>query len=146
MFTLPPPISDAPNNTQGRRDSLPIISLPENSVVLNALLRLCYATPPPTLMLTHLLRTIALYDALDKYDMDTVLPVVQGALVQNVDQDSMVAYAFGCRHRIQAVITAAAKATHDSNLRPAVLLWDGRHVGWPALSPIKVSSRMPRCS
>lgn len=109
MFSLPGPNSHAPNNAQERRDALPVITLPEESAVLDPLLRLCYPTTSPTL--TQLSKTMILYDALDKYAMDTVLPAVQEFLVRDVVQNPMVAYVFGCRYRVQALITAAAKAT-----------------------------------
>lgn len=105
MFTLPNSKSDV----QESKDGLHVLACPESSTVLDPLLRFCYPTATPTL--TELTILMPLYDAIDKYCMEPLLKMVEGALISAVDQNPMVAYAFGCRHHLQPVITAAAKAS-----------------------------------
>lgn len=105
MFTLPSSKADI----QDSKDGLIVLTCPEPSAVLDPLLRFCYPTATP--VLTELTSLIYLYDAVDKYCMESILKTVQTALLSAIDQDPMVAYAVGCRHHLQPVITAAAKAS-----------------------------------
>ncbi|EIM88776.1 uncharacterized protein STEHIDRAFT_119597 [Stereum hirsutum FP-91666 SS1] len=105
MFALP----DSKTDTQYSKDGLPVLACPEPAAVLDPVLRFCYPTATP--MLTELTALMPLYDAIDKYCMESLLKTVEAGLISAVDQDPMVAYAFGCRHHLQPVITAAAKAS-----------------------------------
>lgn len=106
MFTLPRPSS---TDSQESMHGLPVLTCPERSTVLDPVLRFCYPTTVPAL--TKLTDLVAVYDALDKYSMEPLLRTVEAALILAVDQNPMVAYAFGCRHHLQSVITTAARAT-----------------------------------
>ncbi|EIM88772.1 uncharacterized protein STEHIDRAFT_154493 [Stereum hirsutum FP-91666 SS1] len=111
MFTLP----DSKADTQYSKDGLPVLACPEPAAVLDPVLRFCYPTATP--MLTELTTLMPLYDAIDKYCMESLLHTIEAGLVLAVEQDCMVAYAFACRHHLQPVITAAAKASLTTPLQ-----------------------------
>lgn len=107
MFSLPKTRSGS--SSQERREGLPVITLPESSDVVDVLLRLCYPTPPP--IITQFTLASRLYEAVDKYAMDSILRPVVDALVENSYQEPLAAYAFGYRHKVKNLVVAAAKET-----------------------------------
>lgn len=107
MFSLPKTRSGS--SSQEKKDGLPVITLPEPSVVLDALLRLCYPTTAPTI--TNFTHAARLYEALDKYAMEPLMEYAMEILVKTTSQQPLAAYALGCRFHIEGLILAAAKET-----------------------------------
>lgn len=95
--------------SQEKKCGLPVITLPESSLVVDTLLRFCYPAPAP--IVTHFTHASRLYEAVDKYAMDALMEPAVDVLVKTVSQQPLAAYALGCRHRVDALIVAAAKET-----------------------------------
>ncbi|EIM88779.1 uncharacterized protein STEHIDRAFT_53325 [Stereum hirsutum FP-91666 SS1] len=110
MFSLPTiKTRSSSSSSQEMRGGLPVIPLPEASLILDSLLRLCYPTSAPDL--TQFTHARVLYDAIDKYAMDALAQPVKDALLRTARQDATTAYAFGCRHQISELVVTAAKET-----------------------------------
>lgn len=103
MFSLP----DSKHPEQELLGGIPVIDLVESSAVIDSFLRLCYPTPDPIFL--SLSSLLPVYDAIDKYALDSVALPVTKALVQCAPQDPMTAYAFGCAHRLHDLVKVAAR-------------------------------------
>lgn len=103
MFTLP----DSKHPEQELLGGIPVIDLVESSAVIDSFLRLCYPTPDPIFL--SLSSLLPVYDAIDKYALDSVALPVTKALIQCAPQDPMTAYAFGCAHRLHDLVKVAAR-------------------------------------
>lgn len=143
MFNLPEPTTTSAEQ-QELKNGLPVVTLQEDASILDILLRRIY--PPSQIPLRplsdHPLSTLmSLYEAVDKYDLKGLIHPVTEALLQNVSQDALTAYAWGCRLQLTAVVRASAIATLDSPINDLPLCPELEHISAAQLQKLLIYRR-----
>lgn len=145
MFNLPEPIV-ASAERQELKNGLPVVTIQEDATTLDILLRRIYPpdqTPLQPLSDQPLSTLMSLYEAVDKYDLKGLIHPVMGALLQNVSQDALTAYAWGCRLGLTDVVRASAIATLDSPIGDRPLCPELEHISAAQLQKLLIYRR--RC-
>ncbi|OCH84626.1 hypothetical protein OBBRIDRAFT_798915 [Obba rivulosa] len=114
MFTLPQPASaSARSSTSDIRDieraeldGLPLLRVPETSLVLENLFRYCYPIDDP--VLNSLGKIGTTLQAAIKYDLREATKLLKERLVALVTADPLRVYAIACRYSLEDVATVAA--------------------------------------
>lgn len=87
-------------------EGYPIMHVPVDSTIMNALLRFCYPTVRPTLSTLPEVRDVL--DSATKYDMKLAIDALQELLVPYAEEFGLEVYCIACRNNLQEVARIAA--------------------------------------
>ena len=107
MFEIPLPDRHANPNSPDFMDGKPVVTVQEDNVTLDRLLRLCYPTADPVLSEMRDVRTV-LAAAL-KYEMEEATALMTRTLLSFVDQRPLAVWATACELRLEDEAKIAAR-------------------------------------
>lgn len=88
-------------------DGHPVMPVPDDSRILNALLRFCYPTPRPAFSTLPEVRDVL--DSASKYDIALAIDALQELLVTYAEDFGLEVYCIACRNNLEEVARIAAE-------------------------------------
>ncbi|EED78396.1 predicted protein [Postia placenta Mad-698-R] len=107
LFSLPQPVTAASGKQQDEDDSVSVVPMTEDSVVLDKLLRFCYPIRDPEFASLDELRPVI--DAAKKYLMDEALQLLRTRLLAFASVSPISTYAVAIRYGLEEEARHAAK-------------------------------------
>ncbi|KAK7677878.1 hypothetical protein QCA50_019190 [Cerrena zonata] len=119
LFSLPQPapapVSDQDSTTEDEfsPEGLPIIPVPEESGVLDYILRICYPHPNPEQLSSLFLAERTLIAAL-KYEIEAVIEIARDDFIREGSKSPVQMYMFSCRQNLENEAQIAANLLRNS--------------------------------
>lgn len=131
LFSLPQPATAASGQQQYEDDSVPVVPMTEDSVVLDKLLRFCYPIRDPEFASLDELRPVI--DAAKKYLMDEALQLLRTHLLAFASASPISTYAVAIRLGLEEEARHAARCSLE-------YAWDWDQIYVPELEDISAGA------